>query len=271
MSSNKNNSYRLIILTLSVFLLIVFFKSYKDNKSSKELQASLKQESLLTQNQLSEVIEKYDSVAMLYDNYDESFRNLNATDFSIKNSKTELKYKNLTDFNRQIETIKDSISLLQSKLIELEKIKSQVKPKLATAKIVRKSTNSDSKFEITNLQVKGVKFLTENASASKVKTIEQIRVCFTIDKNDAIAEGEKQFFVQVVNPKNDIISVDDLVYEENNKILKYSKLAKFDYKQQVTDVCSYVDLVKNKTIKGRYIINLYSGNTKISSTVFNYN
>lgn len=271
MSSNKNNSYRLIILTLSIFLLIVFFKSYKDNKSSKELQASLQQESLLTQNQLSEVIEKYDSVTMLYNNYDESFKNLNATDFSVKNSKTELKYKNLTDFNNQIEIIKDSIDFLQDKLKELEKIKSLVKPEVAKAKIVHKSTNSNPEFEITNLQVKGVKFLTENASVSKVKTIEQIRVCFTIDKNDAIEEGEKQFFVQVVNPKNDIISVEGLVYEKNNTTLKYSKLAKFDYKQQVTDVCSYVDLVKNKTIKGRYIINLYSGTTKISSTVFNYN
>lgn len=271
MSSNKNNSYKLIILTLSVFLLIVFFKSYKDNKSSKELQANLKQESLLTQNQLSEIIEKYDSVAMLYNNYDESFANLNTTDSNVKNSRKELKFKNLTDLNKQIESIKDSINFLQDKLKEIEKIKSLVKPEETKAKIVQKTSYNDSKFEITNLQVKGVKFLTENASASRVKTIEQIRVCFTIDKNDAIAEGEKQLFVQVVNPKNDIVSVEGLVYEKNNTILKYSKLAKFDYKQQVTDVCSYVDLVKNKTFKGRYIVNLYSGTTKISSTIFNYN
>ncbi len=271
MSSNKNNSYKLIILTLSVFLLIVFFKSYKDNKSSKELQANLKQESLLTQNQLSEIIEKYDSVAMLYDNYDESFANLNASESNVKNSKSELKFKNLTDLNKQIETIKDSINFLQERLKEIEKIKLLVKPEETKAKIVQKTSYSDSKFEITNLQVKGVKFLTENASASKVKTIEQIRVCFTIDKNEAIAEGEKQLFVQVVNPKNDIVSVEGLVYEKNNTVLKYSKLAKFDYKQQITDVCSYVDLVKNKTFKGRYIVNLYSGTTKISSTIFNYN
>lgn len=44
MSSNKNNSYKLTILALSIFLLIVFFKSYKDTKSSKELQDNLKQE-----------------------------------------------------------------------------------------------------------------------------------------------------------------------------------------------------------------------------------
>jgi hypothetical protein len=57
----------------------------------------------------------------------------------------------------------------------------------------------------------------------------------------------------------------------NNISLKYSKLVKFEYQQQITDVCSYVDLEKNKTVKGRYIVNLYSGTTKISSTIFNYN
>jgi hypothetical protein len=271
MSSNRNNSYKLIILTLSVFLLIVFFKSYKDNKSSKQLQENLKQESLLTQNQLSEIIEKYDSVTMLYNNYDESFSVLNSKINDIKTSKAPINFKNLSQLNEQIETIKDSIGVLQDKLKEIEKIKSLVKPEAQKTKIVHNNVYSSSKFDITNLQVKGVKFLTENASASKVKTIEQIRVCFTIDKNDDISEGEKQLFVQVVNPKNDIVSVEGLVYEKNNTILKYSKLAKFNYKQQVTDVCSYVDLEKNKTIKGRYIVNLYSGTTKIGSTIFNYN
>ena len=38
-----------------------------------------------------------------------------------------------------------------------------------------------------------------------------------------------------------------------------------------TEIFNEVDLEKNKTVKGRYIVNLYSGTTKISSTIFNYN
>ena len=271
MSSNKNNSYKFIILALSIFLLIVLFKSYKDNKSSKELQENLKQESLLTQNQLSEIIDKYDSVTMLYNSVDESFSNLNSKVKGDKNIKTELDFKNLSDLNKQIAAIKDSINILEEKLKQIEKIKSQIKPEEKKSKIVQNNFSASSKFEVTNLQVKGVKFLTENNTPSKAKAIEQIRVCFTVDKNDAITAGEKQLFVQVVNPKNDIVSVEGLVYEKNNITLKYSKLAKFDYKQQITDVCCYVDLEKNKTVKGRYIVNLYSGATKIGSTIFNYN
>lgn len=271
MSSNKNNSYKFTILALSIFLLIVLFKSYKDNKSSKEQQENLKQESLLTQNQLSEIIDKYDSISMVHSNYENKFSNLNAKNDSPKIVKEEIDYKNLFELNKKIQVIKDSINILQGKLQEIEKIKSLVKPEEKKSKIVQNIILNSSKFDITNLQVKGVKFLTENVTPSKVKTIEQIRVCFTIDKNEAISEGEKELFVQVINPKNDIVSVEGLVYEKNNTVLKYSKLAKFNYKQQVTDVCSYVDLEKNKTFKGRYIVNLYSGTTKISSTIFNYN
>ena len=183
MSSNKNNSYKLTILALSIFLLIVFFKSYKDTKSSKELQDNLKQESLLTQNQLSEIIEKYDSVTMLYNNYDESFAAINSKINDVKNSKKTPNFKNLSQLNAQIEIIKDSINLLKDRLKEIEIIKSLVKPEERKTKIVQTQIFPSSKFEITNLQVKGVKFLTENSSANKVKTIEQIRVCFTIDKN----------------------------------------------------------------------------------------
>ncbi len=271
MSSTRSNSYKFTILALSIFLLIVLFKSYKDNESSEELQANLKQESLLAQNQLSEIIKKYDSVSMMYGNFDDSFSNLNTKVAEVKNTKTKVDFKNISDLNKQIEIIKDSINLLKEKLKQIEKIKSQIKPKIVQSKITKKRVFSNSSFEITNLQVKGVKFLTENNTSSKTKVIEQIRVCFTIDKNEAIADGEKELFVQVINPKNDIVSVEGLVYEKNNAVLKYSKLAKFNYKQQITDVCCYVDLEKNKTFKGRYIVNLYSGTSKISSTIFNYN
>ena len=271
MTSNRDNTNKFIILALSVFLLIVLFKSYKDNKSSNDLQENLRQESLLTQNQLSEIIDKYDSISMIYNNYDENSFGLNAANKNPKFLKSKIDSKNLSELNKQIQTIKDSINILQIKLQEIEKIKSLVKPEEKRSKIVQISVRNNSKFEITNLQVKGVKFLAENVNPNKVKTIEQIRVCFTIDKNELVSEGKKELFVQVINPKNEIVSVDDLTYEKNNIVLKYSKLAKFDYKQQVTDVCSYVDLEKNKTFKGRYIVNLYSGTTKISSTIFNYN
>lgn len=270
-SKRNNNTYKVAILLLSIFLLLVLFKSYKDNKSAKELQDTLKQETLITQSQLSEILTKYDSVSSLYNNFDESFQDLSIKVSDLKDPKKNIKFKNLSELNKEIDQIKDSIKILKEKLKQIEKLRTLIKPEVKTPKITENSALKDAKFEVTNLQVKGVKFLTDNKTPNKVKPIEQIRVCFTVDRNKLISSGEKEFFVQVVNPKNDIVSVEELTFENNNITLKYSKLVKFEYQQQITDVCSYVDLEKNKTVKGRYIVNLYSGTTKISSTIFNYN
>ena len=77
-SKRKNNTYKAAILLLSFFLLVVLFKSYKDNESAIELQDSLKQETLITQNQLSEILTKYDSVSNLYANFEQSFSDLSS-------------------------------------------------------------------------------------------------------------------------------------------------------------------------------------------------
>ena len=43
-----------------------------------------------------------------------------------------------------------------------------------------------------------------------------------------------------------------------------------NYKKLDTDVCTYVDLVQKKTIKGKYKINIYHDFVKIGTTIFEY-
>ena len=119
MSSKRNNNYKIAILLLSFFLLIVLFKSYKDNKSAKELQDTLKQETLITQNQLSEILSKYDSVSNLYNNFEESFQDLSLKVTDLKDPKKNIKFKNLSELNKEIDQIKDSIKLLKEKLKQI--------------------------------------------------------------------------------------------------------------------------------------------------------
>ena len=99
-SKRNNNTYKVAILLLSIFLLLVLFKSYKDNKSAKELQDTLKQETLITQSQLSEILTKYDSVSSIYNNFDESFQDLSIKVSDLKDPKKNIKFKNLSELNK---------------------------------------------------------------------------------------------------------------------------------------------------------------------------
>ena len=225
MPQKKNNSYRLVILILILLLFLLLFKNYKDNKRADELQSSLKQESYLTQTQLTEMLKKYDSVLIMYNSVDESLSQI--SEQTSKKEASQIQYVNPINLKKvsfQIETIKDSISKLTERLRLLEKFKILAK-KTPHTEITKPIISSH--LVVSNIQARGVKFLKDNTISSDKKDIEQIRVCFTIDKNDLVDKGDKEIFVQIVNPKNQIISVDKLKFEYNNSILNYSKKVKF--------------------------------------------
>ena len=101
--------------------------------------------------------------------------------------------------------------------------------------------------------------------------IQQLRVCYTLQKNEVLKSGSRKIYIQVVNPKNQIISKGN-AYVENasGEKLQFSALSEVNYNKKDTDVCAYVDLEQSKTVKGNYIINIYSDFSKIGSTIFEY-
>lgn len=272
MSQKKNYSYRLIIFFLSLLIVVLLYKGYKDNKTAHELQNSLQEENYITQTQLTEMIEKYDSARLKLNkaSIEEGTITLNSINGGTTKETVALSFKDIVSVNEQIAAIKDSIASLKKKLRNLEKLNSVTTKQKVVVNNLEKISAS-SKLVISNLQARGVKFIKDNSTNAQKKEIEQIRVCFSFEGNQIVDYGNKELFIQIVNPKNEIVSKDNLVFEQNNTTLRYSKKVDFLYNKQITDVCTYVDLEKNKIYKGRYLVNLYSGTKKIGSTIFNYN
>ncbi|WP_291274002.1 hypothetical protein [Flavobacterium sp.] len=267
MSRKNDNSNRLIIFFLSLLIVVLFFKDYKDTISSNKIQNSLKEENYIAQSQLSEMIEKYDSVLIKLNSNKYSAganRNQNNVDFN------NLSGKSFSSIDEQITAVKDSIFRLKNRLRRLQTESRLTQRERKNQESIEK-ISSASKLIVSNLQARGVKFIKDNSTNAQKKEIEQIRVCFSFEGNQIVDYGNKELFVQIVNPKNEIVSKDNLVFEQNNTTLRYSKKVDFLYNKQITDVCTYVDLEKNKIYKGRYLVNLYSGTKKIGSTIFSYN
>jgi hypothetical protein len=274
MSFNKRNILGTALILLSASVVILLYKNYKDNKKSYLIQDSLKQETELSQSQLSEMLKKYDSVMVQYNNLENSVNDVASLSKNPSTS-NNFELENPTSIRlvtNQIQKIQDSIKILSGRLKNLENLKANFnsntkKPQRNTANSITISTSNN--IELTNLQARGVKFLNENNNGKK-KDIEQIRVCFTLDKSLGIQKGDKELFIQIVNPKNSIVTSDNNQFQTETNILQYSKKVAFYYNQEATDVCNYVDIPKNRIAKGRYLINIYSGSTKIGSTIFNY-
>ena len=253
---------KVIKITIIVLMSLLFFFSIKFIKSERELAAfksTAELEANVLQSQLDAILIKYDSLSEI------SKQQISKTKSSLVNSGPN----NKIDIDAML---KDSLEYYSKKA---EEISTQIKLRdnQAAKKVVLSNKHRDSGLsclETKNINVKGVKIFTDNFKKGNA-SIQQLRVCFTLLPNEVVNAGSKKIYIQVVNPKNQIISKGNLsINSDAGKMLKYSAVAEVVYDNVAVDVCDFVDLESNKTIKGTYLINIYSEFVKIGSTTFEY-
>ena len=104
---------------------------------------------------------------------------------------------------------------------------------------------------------------TERATRS-----DKIRVCFTVAKNNLVAAGDQELYVQVIDPKNNVIGVNEQI-QFGEESLNYSVVSKFNYEQRNLNVCEFVaSKDKNGFEKGRYVVNVFNKKDLVSTSEF---
>lgn len=97
---------------------------------------------------------------------------------------------------------------------------------------------------------------------------DKIRVCYTVAKNKLVQSGDKELYVQVIDPKNNILGVNQQI-KFGEQILNYSIISKFNYENGNLDICEFVtNNTDDDFEKGRYQVNVFNSNELVSSTEF---
>lgn len=102
----------------------------------------------------------------------------------------------------------------------------------------------------------------------RARRADKIRVCFTVTKNVLVLSGDKEFFVQVLDPNNNVLGLNqEIQFEE--KVLNYSLISKFNYESKNLNICEFIDARGDgKFAKGRYVINIFDENNLVSTSEF---
>ena len=257
MTIKKNKIAKISIMILMAALLFLSVKYYKVSNEFKNYVYNSELETKVLNSQLDEILHKYDSLSQMP----------TVSKADVKQSLT-----NLDDVKseKHFGSAEDSIVFFAKKLqnqntaIKQQLLGDLPKDKTAASKPEVKILNA------SNVNAKGVKILGDFYSRDEVK-IQQLRVCFTLDANETMKSGEKTIYIQVVNPKNQIISSENTFVESDANVkLQYSALVNTNYQKKDTDVCTYVNLEQKKTIKGKYKINIYHDFVKIGTAIFEY-
>lgn len=104
---------------------------------------------------------------------------------------------------------------------------------------------------------------TERASRT-----DKIRVCFAVAKNKLVQSGDQELYVQVVDPKNNILGANDQVQFEE-KTLNYSTISKFNYENKNLNICEFVANKGDKEFeKGRYVVNVFNERDLVATSEF---
>ena len=258
MALRKNKITKISILILMLLSLFLGVKFYKVSDDFNKYVESSELENKVLESQLTEILHKYDSV-------------------SAKNKIDSIKFEQVIKPNNSNAVVDKTSnkSLVQDSVVfyakELQKAKKENR-NLTVANLAetKKNNSKTNSLSALNINAKGVKIYSDAYKMSEAK-IQQLRVCFTLEENQLVNSGEKTIYVQVVNPKNQIISLGDTSVESDANVkLQYSASVTTNYQKKDTDVCTYVDLEKNKTIKGKYKINIYHDFVKIGTTIFEY-
>ncbi|TYB73095.1 chromosome partitioning protein ParA [Bizionia saleffrena] len=102
----------------------------------------------------------------------------------------------------------------------------------------------------------------------RARRSDKLRICFTVAKNKLVKAGDKELYVQVIDPKNNILGANEqITFGED--ILNYSVISKFNYEDVNLDICEFIiNKTDNDFEEGRYRVNVFNGADLVSSSQF---
>ena len=130
-----------------------------------------------------------------------------------------------------------------------------------------KTVEKASVLTIMNLRTQGIK---ERSSGKQIVTerarrADKLKVCFTIAENKVAKSGDKLYYVQIIDPKNNIIG-SKITENFGSEVLTYSFTTKVAYSNKTVDVCELVG--GSDFEKGTYFVNIFDKNVLVSKTTF---
>jgi len=281
-------NYRLIISSLLVVLTALGVYSFTNYKSIKSYEEFLKQEKLLIEKELAEMLTSYDELSQDYDLMSSKLQEAKletkiALD-SLRLLKSDLSI--ITRFKDQLSVLKTKGKVLLATVDSLNSVNLRLqKEKRYAMNTIEKNTLTINALEEANdslnktideaaiLRANSIEVETfkinnsRKKSTLRAKRVNAMDVCINLTENPLTEKGKKEIYIQIVSPGNNIIADKGEVFFENTSLI-YSKKEIVDFNNKDLSVCSTVATYKEDRPlkKGTYFINVFHENRKLGST-----
>ena len=287
-NENKNTGIKIVTGILAVLLVVAGAFAIKLYNQEKNTKAELTEEKELVLNDLKQMVTKYDAVIEENNLKDtelnqardriqvliDSVQQMDASISVLRRYRDEVyKLKKEREFLfAQNDSLKGMNKMLAMRVdstsyeLEVSKMKrdslAMVKEELAE-KVALGASLAANKLVGTGVIVRNSGKLVENDNARRV---DRIRACYTVPQNRIADAGDKQLYVQVLDPQNNILGANKTVTLDSVTSVTYSAISKFYYEKTALDICENIAPKGGEFAKGLYKINIFDGGRMIATT-----
>lgn len=289
-NQKSNSSLKIVIAVLSLLLVGSLFYIFKLTTDTSNLETVVKTEKTEKENVLKDLQElkaTYD--AAIAENTSmsdeliaerEKVVNLISQLEKSKGTVAELsKYRSqynalqvkMNGLMQEVDVLKKENQTLTTNLdstkVVLEDTKNYTKTLVGQNEELTKTVEKASKLTISNLKTSaykkrssGKEIATEKASRADI-----LKVSFTIAENAVAKTGDKQYYVQVIDSKNNVLG-DKATATFGENSLTYSFITTVQYENKSVQVTE--NLPGKDFAKGTYFVNVFDKNELVSKTSF---
>lgn len=289
MSSEENNSgkFKILVGVLSLLLIalavytITLFNDNKSKVSTLEVQkADIEHEleglianynEIIQDNELKDkdLLAARDRITILLDSVKDAQANVALIDrykIEIERLKRERsllfkKADSLIAINERLVFERDSTTseLLNSRFA-MDSVSESNKSLSETIKRASIVGASNLRGEAVIIRKNGKVVNTKRSSRA-----DKVRACFTLLPNAVAEKGNRTLYLQVVNPKNNIVGDREFI-QVDEKSFYYSASTNVFYENEELDVCIMVDIDEADLIEGQYTFNVFDGENRVATT-----
>ena len=285
--NNSNSSLKIIIGILAVLLIGSLVYTYKISSDATQVQTELKttmteKESVMKDLQQlkttydaaigentsmsDELIKERDKVVNLMNDVSKSKGD--ASKFRSQYQKLQSNMKVLIAENESLK--KENVTLTtqrDSTVVVLGESKKYNEVLVGQNEELSKTVEKGSKLSVLNMQTAAykIKGSGKQIATDKAGRADVLKISFTIAENQIAKSGDKEYYVQVIDSKNNVLG-DKQTVNFDDKTLTYSFISKVKYENKSVNVSE--DLPGKDFAKGTYFVNVFDRNELVTKTSF---
>ena len=162
---------------------------------------------------------------------------------------------------------------IKKDLKDLKKEKDQIEQ---DRKVLSGKVEIAALLKAVNMEASGIRMRSggeTEVTTDKLQRVDQVRVCFTVDKNELASPGKKDIYIRIARPDQEILiksRLDEDSFEYQGERLQFSMMQTIDYENRALDLCLYwkKEYSSQEMMAGLYHVDIFCENAIIGHTTF---